>query len=109
MSDDDEAAQAYNMLNEDDEADEWNQEFREVEKAAGNPGREERGRRARRSRRRNCRGGGCGGTHYRRDDERPRRPRHQVDGRPSFARILLLSSPLQSVCSIFLEERFLRR
>ena len=39
MSDDDEAAQAYNMLNEDDEADEWNQEFREVEKAAGNPGR----------------------------------------------------------------------
>ena len=39
MSVDDEAAQAYNMLNEDDEADEWNQEFREVEKAAGNPGR----------------------------------------------------------------------
>ena len=35
MSDDDEAAQAYSMLNDD----EWNQEFRQVEKAAGNAGR----------------------------------------------------------------------
>ena len=40
MSDDDEAAQAYNMLNGGEgEMVEWNQEFREVEKAAGNPGR----------------------------------------------------------------------
>ena len=137
MSDDDEAAQAYNMLNEDDEADEWNQEFREVEKAAGNPGRvrsgaspstsvvealeweqsseqsteedEEEQEEEEQDGAEEETAGGCGGTHYRRDDERPRRPRHQVDGRPSFARILLLSSPLQSVCSIFLEERFLRR